>query len=286
MKHTTVHTPDLSFYNSKKYKLTLCLSTALFFFLFLMFFLPFGVSNYNPRHQYTAQFLLMMLIFSGVTFSFSAFNEFVLRPLIFRSVNYKRIVLWSIWTFVLLGIANFFTYNILGNWHDFRFRSALEFIVNCSSVLVFPTVGTFFYFRFQALQQQVNHVLTNIDTRFDPNQLITFSGQGNNDRIALSLAAFQYARAQDNYVELYYLEQEKLAKFLIRASMVSLAESIANRAIVRCHRSYIVNLYHVKSVIGSSELKLYLDPFDTVIPVSKSYRDNIMSELRAVKNFG
>jgi len=281
------NTIDLSFYNTTKYKLTLCLSMTIFFSLFLLFFLPFGVSNYNPKHQYTADFLFFIMLLMGIMFVFSLANEFLLRPLIFKKATYKSVVLWSLWTFILLGTINFLTYNYIGDWHDFHFKSGVEFIINCASVLVFPLVGTFFFFRYNRLQQQFNLILTNVDKRVDAAQLITFEGQGNNDKIVLAVSAFQYARAQDNYVELYYLEGEKLAKFLIRASLSSLSESISILAIARCHRSYIVNLYHVKSAKGgNSDLKLYLDPFDTEIPVSKSYREAIMNDLKAVKKFG
>lgn len=282
-----MNTLDLSFYSTSKYKLTLCLSMALFFSLFMLFFLPFGVSNYDPNHHYTADFLFFIGLISGIMFVVSLFNEFLLRPFILRRINFQRIVIWSLWTLILLSSVNFMTYNAIGDWHDFHLKSWLEFILNCSTVLVFPLVGTFFFFRYKSLQRQFHHVLTNVAARVDATQLITFEGQGNNDRIVLSVSTFQYARAQDNYVELYYLEGEKMAKFLIRASLSSLSKSISILAIARCHRSYMVNLYHVKSAKGgNSDLRLYLDPFDTEIPVSRSYRDAIMNDLKAVKSFG
>ena len=260
---------------------------TLFFSLFLLFFLPFGVSNYNPKHQYTAEFLLFIAFIMGVMFVFALMNEFLLRPLVIRNIAFSGIVVWSLWTFILLSTVNFLTYNYIGDWHDFHVKSWAEFVVNCSSVLVFPLVGTFFFFRYKNLQHQFNLVLTNVEKRVDARQLITFEGQGNNDKIVLAVSTFQYARAQDNYVELYYLEGERLSKFLIRASLSSISESISLVSIARCHRSYMVNLYHVKSAKGgSSDLKLYLDPFDTEIPVSKSYREAIMNDLKAVKNFG
>ena len=120
----------------------------------------------------------------------------------------------------------------------------------------------------------------------DATQLINFAGQGSKDRVSLSISMFLYGRAQDNYVELYYLEQEKLTKFLIRASLSSLTDTSDHVAIARCHRSYMVNLFHVKAVKGNrNDMSLYLGPFDAVIPVSKTYSESVLDRLRGLKNF-
>jgi len=120
----------------------------------------------------------------------------------------------------------------------------------------------------------------------DENQLIEFKGQGSKDRITLSLANFLYGKSQDNYVELYYLEKEQLKKFLIRSPLSNLSKSINNLVIVRCHRSYIVNLLQVTAVKGGNyEITLNIDPFDSTIPVSKSYQDSTLETLHKIKNF-
>ena len=277
---------NLSFFNTAKYKLVLSLSMSVFFYLFLTFFLPFGVDNYNPFHEYTLAFLLEIFYFFGVVLSFSLLNEFLLRPLFIRKATRRGIVLWSLWTVILLSTAVFFTYNILGNWHDFHLKSYLGFIVNCTSVFIFPIVGTFFFFRYRSLQQHIDHILTNKEEPITGSELITFNGQGSKDQITLSVSSFLYGRAQDNYVELYYLKQQKPVKFLIRASLGKLSESIEHAAIARCHRSYMVNLFHVNEVSGSrTEINLFLDPLENPVPVSRSYRETIMNRLRVLKNF-
>jgi DNA-binding LytR/AlgR family response regulator len=187
---------------------------------------------------------------------------------------------------VFLSSVIFLTYNFLGDWHDFKIKSYLGFIFNCSSVFIFPVVGTFFYFRYQSLRKKIDHILTTKEESIDPSKLISFVGQGSRDKISLAVSSFLYGRAQDNYVELYYMEQESLKKFLIRASLNKLIESIEHQAILRSHRSYMVNLYHVKSVKGGqNEFSLYLDPFDKAIPVSKTYKDIILDQLKMLKNF-
>ena len=51
---------------------------ALFFTLFLLIFLPFGVNNYDPNHHYTGEFLLAMGSMGLSTGLVTALNEFTL----------------------------------------------------------------------------------------------------------------------------------------------------------------------------------------------------------------
>lgn len=277
---------DLSFYDTFKFKISLILSTTIFFYVFIIFFLPFGVSNYNPNHQYTFDFLLEIFYFFIIILVFSLFNELVIRPLIFKKATLIKIILWSAWSLYFLSSVVFFTYNALGNWHDLKLASYFEFLIQVSVVLSFPLVATYFVFRYKTLQQQIEYILTTKKAFIDSNQLIAFKGQGSNDQITLSLTNFLYGKSQDNYVELYYIEKEQIKKFLMRTTLSNLCEFVNNSIIVRCHRSYIVNLLLVKSVKGKSQdMTLTLDPFDSSIPISKSYQKSTLENLHKIKNF-
>ena len=277
---------DFSFYNSSKYKFTLSIVTSVFFFFFLLFFLPFGVDNYDPNHEFTLTFFTDLSFFFFVVLVFSLFNEFILRPIFLKSISLRTIILWNLWTFYLLASILFVAYNYQGNWHDFVFQSYLGFLVDVPMVLIFPTVGTFFFFRYRALQHQIEHIVTSKENSINSDQLITFKGEGNKDQITLSISNFLYGIAQDNYVELYYVEQNELKKFLIRSYLNNLVESINNPVIVRCHRSYMVNLFHVQSIKhANNAMLLYLSPFDSPIRVSKSYKGSVLEQLHLLKDF-
>ncbi len=282
-----MNSADLSFYNSRKYKLALSITISVFFYLFIIFFLPFGVDNYNPDHEYTFDFFLEIFFFFVPLSLVLLFNEFLFRPLVVKKATLRNIIFWSIWTLVLAGTVIFFTYNYLGNWHDFLLRSYFEFLVNCSAVLIFPMVGTFFYFRYRGLQYQMDHILTSKEESIDKDRLLEFTGVGSKDRITLSVSGFLYGKAQDNYVELIYLEQDRPRKFLMRTTLSSLIDSVGHSAIVRCHRSYMVNLVHVTAIKGGNQdMTLHLASLDIAIPVSKSFRTSVLENLRVLKNFG
>ena len=277
---------DFSFYASRGYRLSLCITTSVFFYFFIVYFLPFGVDNYNPDHQYTLAFFREIFYFFAGLLGVLLLNEFVLRPYILKGSSSRHIILWSIWTLFLSSSSIFYIYNFLGNWHDYTLSSYFEFLVNVSIVLLFPMVGTFFFFRYRSLQRRIEHILTTKEDYVDSKELITFKGKGSKDQIVLSSDSFLYGRAQDNYVELYYLEQDQLKKFLIRSTLRSLVQSVDATTISRCHRSYIVNLLHIKALKGGNQdITVYLHPLDTQIPVSRSYKEAVLTKLHGLKNF-
>lgn len=278
---------DLSFYDSARYRLMLSIILGLFLYLFLIAFLPFGISNYNPDHQYTLEFLAEISIFGWVVVLFSLVNEFGIRPLVFRKATAKYVVLWSAWTCIFLSQVIFLTYNFVGGWHDFHFSSALGFVFQVTAVLVFPLTGTFFWVHHQDLRRRLGKVLKKINEEVDPEQLLTFAGQGSGDRVVLRLADFLYARSQDNYVELHFLRSGKVDHLLIRTTLTGLADSLASDAVVRCHRSYLVNLYQVCAVHGGgNDIRLQLRNLDDPLPVSKTFNSDIMHALKKVRSFG
>ena len=169
-----------NFFHSSRYKWVLSLGYGFFLFLFLLAFLPFGVDNFNPEHKYSANFLLELSLFIPVVILVSIINEFGVKR-IFKEYNgYLFVLSWTFWCFILMGAAIFITYNYLGDWHDWRWSSFPGFVMNTSTVFVFPATGIFFYFRFRTLQKNYDAVLTNLRGGIDDRLMIHFKGEGAN----------------------------------------------------------------------------------------------------------
>ncbi|TNE47499.1 MAG: LytTR family transcriptional regulator [Bacteroidetes bacterium] len=281
-----MQTRTITFIHSPRFKLTLSLSQGFFSGLFMLVFLPFGINNYDPHHSYTWLFIGVICQLMGVIAASSLLLEFLIKPLFHSVASLTFAILWTLASYIPMSQACFLFYNYLGNWHDFRLSSAVEFYFNCLSVFLFPTVGVFVYFNYAQLRSAYQSVLTNIESQIAPEDLLTFRGQGANGQLTVAIDKFFYAQAQDNYVELKYLHQGKVAKFLMRASISKLAETVKS-PVVRTHRSFLVNLYQVKMIRGNdADTRLSLEQISEEIPVSKTYRTQVMQELRKLKNFG
>ena len=271
--------PHYEFYLSRRYRWAVSLAVGIFFFAFLLVFLPFGVNNYNPQHEYTGQFLWVMTQFMLLTTALALALELWLKPRLLKRAGKSQVLAWSAMLMVLIGLANFLLYNWMGNWHDFRLVSALVFVGNCATILVFPLVGTFFYFRYHTLNRRLWQL--HLKWEATPDRLIHFEGQGSSERLSIAASDFRYAQAQDNYVALYYLRAGTLKRELLRATLAEILEQAGPVELMRCHRSFVVNLRQVRSFSGGNPMELYLDQVATPIRVSRSYRTTVLQRLQA-----
>lgn len=276
-----VRRAGFDFYLSTSYRWAVCLVVPLFLYLFLLAFLPFGVSNYNPYHEYTGEFLLEIANFMALSLALMVVAEFVFKPRLLRKADLPGILLWSAGLLVLLGLGNFLLYNWLGNWHDFTLGSALSFMVNVSSIILFPLIGVFFYFRYLSISRRLQQMQVSWAASAEPERMLRFTGQGANEVFSVAETDFCYAQAQDNYVALYYLRQGQLRKELLRATLAELLEQPGMDGLVRCHRSFAVNLRQVQSYSGGHPLQLYLKDVPEPIRVSRSYREAVLAQLQS-----
>ena len=276
----SISSATYDFYLTKRYRWAVSLSTGIFMYLFLLAFLPFGVSNYNPDHEYNLQFLTEVGKFMVLTIALSLLCEFLIKPKVIQRVTKGAIIGWSVFMLIILGLANYLLYNWLGNWHDLGWTSAVGFVLNLSSIFVFPFLGVFFYFRYLMLNERVRKLAFHLEATADPAELIHFSGQGKTDTFSVSSSDFRYAQAQDNYVALFYMKNGRLQKELIRSTLSELLANTKSDLLMRCHRSYAVSLRQVHSVSGGSPLLLFLKDVPEPVRVSRTYRSEVLARLK------
>ncbi len=83
-----------------------------------------------------------------------------------------------------------------------------------------------------------------------------------------------YVEITDNYSTVFHQEEGRLKGELIRSSLHRLEKQLVGSQVVRCHRSYLVNLEKVQKVSGNAQgYKLHLLDGEILIPVSRKYSD-------------
>jgi predicted DNA-binding protein YlxM (UPF0122 family) len=109
---------------------------------------------------------------------------------------------------------------------------------------------------------------------------IELVGDLSSDRIKLNVEHFFYAKAQGNYVEIYYQEDNEQNKTLIRTTLSSIHEQIPNA--IQVHRSFLINPEKVLQLEGNSRKRnVILKGVTNPIPVSHTYAEN----LKSLENF-
>lgn len=105
-----------------------------------------------------------------------------------------------------------------------------------------------------------------------------------NDIVKTTNIDLQFIEAEKNYITVTELVADKPKNSLLRLSLVKALEQIEDENIIRCHRSYAVNIRAVEKVSGNSQgLKLFLNDTLKQIPVSKSYKDVVSKKLASLE---
>ncbi|GAB5552399.1 MAG: LytTR family DNA-binding domain-containing protein [Saprospiraceae bacterium] len=241
---------------------------GLFVAFFLYIFQPFGF------HNTTSNKLLVALAYGAITLIAGVLYDITLGTLLRKYFIKNRLTLGK-WVLNIMGIilmislANFIFAQLLEGsleWHLFP-----KMIFATIAIGVFPviTLGAISMLRqekkYQGIAQEINqksigrgHLVTNQSVQ-------TIFG--------VPLNRVQYIEALQNYVRVVYLdEQEQLKEQIARATLKSILEEVAEGAIVRCHRSFLVNQELILSTSGNAQgLLLTLAGSDQEIPVSRSY---------------
>lgn len=100
-------------------------------------------------------------------------------------------------------------------------------------------------------------------------------------KLTISSDSLYYMESQDNYVKIFYINHGKLSSYMLRCRTKAIEENLAGTSMIRCHRSYMVNVLkinHIKK--GTKGRQIILDNEEIKpIPVSKSYFKNLVETI-------
>ncbi len=253
-------------------KLVFIVSTGIFISLFLLFFQPFGVNNYDPSERISSTFLMMMLIMGLWTMVLLSINEFLIRKLFWSNLKRLNVVFWVLWSVLWLSSGIFLLYNYLGGWHDFLLGSYFEFILNVGTMMLLPLSGLWVYFRIRSLEQAYRFAYKS----GSPDRLLTILAENQKDRFTLPLENLLFVESEDNYIAIHYLLNGAPRKELVRKSLKALEAEKLDAALLRVHRSFLINKMHLQTASGNrNKLSIRLKHIEHSIPVGSQYMDAV-----------
>jgi len=144
---------EVLFLQSNKDKWSLVIFISLFTFSFLLIFQPFGVNNFDQTQSIGKVFLFSMLGFGLLQGVVLVIYEFAFVPLMFKSKALSSFIIRMTIELVLLSASTFLYYNILGNFHDWYFKSFLDFIFNVGLMSIIPFAIIILYFNYKQTQK-------------------------------------------------------------------------------------------------------------------------------------
>ena len=119
------------------------------------------------------------------------------------------------------------------------------------------------------------------DTEGVKRNLIAFPDEKGELKISIDMEHLLFVESADNYATIHYLNKAKHSQFLLRNSLKWMDENLTkDTSLVRCHRSFIVNLDKVKVMRKTKDgIFLEMDALNTPdIPVSKTFYQRVMEK--------
>jgi hypothetical protein len=281
-------------------------------FLFILLLRPFGSS-----HSFT-QVLLNSVIAGLLTFTAIVFDFFVLFPLFPQFFKEEK---WNIGKeiiFTLIIITTIATFNVVAGvflWGgNFSFANWLSMVFYTAVIGIAPATVSILINQARLLKKYKTEVavineslpshtlpikedeaylvekeiqvddVKEIEEKPSPTY-ITLQAENEKDNITLLHTAFITATSADNYVKVFYQENEKLKTAIIRTTLKRVEENTASfPQFFRCHRTAIVNMGLVQSVNGTAQgYRLQLPLLQEEIPVSRNLNQVVKEKLAALK---
>ncbi len=114
---------------------------------------------------------------------------------------------------------------------------------------------------------------------------ITIQAENEKDNLTIFYTSFLAATSADNYVKIFYQENQKLKTAIIRSTLKRVEENITSfPQFFRCHRTAIVNMSIVQSVNGTAQgYRLQLPLLQEEIPVSRNLNQVVKEKLSTLK---
>ena len=214
---------------------------------------------------------LMCLGYGLVTFLTSLLVHLFLKHIVGLRMNDSSFTLgrWIVTTLLLLIVLGIANYYFMRTFFGPNSVVLLNIIVGTFIVGLFPIVfiGSMAVMRGE---RQYEAIATDLNT----NKILAEIKQGQK-LFDIDINAIRYIKSMQNYVTIGYVNQN-FEKDIFRQTISALEDELANTSLIRCHRSYIVNLPHIEEVEGNAQgLRLQLSDTDEIVPVSRSYVSSV-----------
>jgi hypothetical protein len=258
------------------------LGIGLFVAIFLISFQPFGLSLWETEYKILkiAGYGLMSFI-GPVILVF--LKNFIINE---RIAEYKykvwHEVIWLTSFLAIVAVGCLIYSNILGIT-SLSLRSYLIFLSMVLPVGMFP-IGASIWLKYQRFVQLNQVEAQNLEnelklhtTKVEPkNEFQIFIAENEKDTISIRTVDLLYIESMDNYSQFVFQKNGQITKTLLRGALKLFEGQIKDAELVRCHRSFIVNLSNVAHIEGNAQgYQLTMHYGDQKVPVARSYGPGI-----------
>ena len=277
--------PIPSFIYSRANQIFMILFVPLFALIFISIYRPFDfdrvgdIINAHIDISHESMMMLTALIMAVSGMAIGALSRTIMGAYTKRhTLTYLGYIVWILGEIgVMATLFTLFTlFTNIAKPMPELFRSTYTKTV---LIVFIPYTISYIYF---ILKDKINELKT-LRKQIDQDETvlqkayIQILDEKNEMRLSIRRENLLLIESADNYVCVYYLNGGKTKKSMVRNTIGRIAEHLQGTRIVRCHRSYMINLDHAQILHRDKEgvfIELGLDGVPDV-PISKTYADNV-----------
>lgn len=265
------------------------LFTAAFALIFINIYSPFGVDKWLDVTSF------QLFLYSSIVILIGMLVIVISRVLMYltsrhKAIRYGAYAVWIVGEILSLAlvyalIQKFF----LHGSHDFMLIIKNSVRITAFIILL-PYVIYWLYLSFRdkyILLEKISlgrspFEMAEMAGRLPGlNSMVAFHDEKGVLRFSIKKEDLLYLEAADNYVVLHYLDNGRQARYMIRTTLKRIELEPAGAELVRCHRSYMVNIDNVKVIRKEKEGLIinFETPSHLSLPISKTYIDGFIHRL-------
>lgn len=280
-----MHKPIPSFIYSKANQIFMILFVPFFALVFIAIYRPFDFdkvsSIINPHvnisHESLVLLVALVMVLSGM--AIGAISRLIMSAYTRRHpLTYIGYIGWILGEIVVM--ATIFTLFSLFTQISKSLPELFSNSFTKTVLIVFiPYTISYSYFilkekmrELKSLRQQIEKDETVLQKAYI--QILDEKGEM---RLSIRRENLVMIESADNYVCVHYLSDHKVKKSMVRNTLNRIAEHLQGSRIVRCHRSYMINLDHAQVLHRDKEgwfIEVGIEGIPD-IPISRTYADNV-----------
>jgi DNA-binding LytR/AlgR family response regulator len=261
------------YYTDNRLNLRAIIGISLGIFLFLLFFQPL-----NPQNPDFNNKLLILAAFGGITLILLGLLRIIIPstfPASFSSEKWtiNKEILWNFLFVILNSVAFVFFARYVGRIPVTFHIVTIIVILTLIAVAVLAVVNKYHFLKNQLKELKAETIDYKDKITPEENLQVEFESENKSESFSIFLNQIILIKSANNYIEIFYLNEKKISKKLIRNTLKNTEELLLKfSTIIRCHRSCLVNKNYIKRVIrGTDGLKLTLFDYPQDIHVSRQY---------------
>ena len=277
--------PIPNFIYSRTNQIIMILFVPIFALIFINIYRPLDfdkiddsiLSGLNISRELSMQIIALLMVAGGM--AVTAISRLILRAYTNRRpISYLGYIVWIFSEICVM--ASIYTLVALFTDTDKSISELYNALfIKTSLILLIPYTMCYTYFVWQENRRELRSLRTQIDRDETVLQkaYIQILDEKGEMRLSIRRENLVLIESADNYVCVYYLNGDVTKKSMIRNTLSRVAEHLQGTRIVRCHRSYMINLDHAQILHRDKEGVFIEHGIEGIpnVPISRTYADNI-----------